>query len=36
MATWVDSGADAVRSAEDEFEKMRKGEEFKWSSEVPK
>ena len=36
MMTWVDSGADAVRSAEDEYNKMKSGQEFKWSAEVPK
>ncbi len=35
MTTWVDGGMDAVKSAEDEAEKMKRGEEFKWTAEVP-
>lgn len=36
MMTWVDSGADAVRSAEDEYQKMRGGHDFVWTAEKPK
>ncbi|MEM4219615.1 MAG: carboxymuconolactone decarboxylase family protein [Candidatus Caldarchaeum sp.] len=36
MTSWVDGGMDAVRAAEDEYEKMRRGEEFRWTAEVSK
>jgi len=36
MMSWVDSGADAVKSAEDEYQKLKDGQEFKWTSETPK
>ncbi len=36
MMTWVDSGADAVRSAEDEYKKLKGGQDFVWTSETPK
>ena len=35
MMSWVDSGADAVKSAEDEYKKMKSGEGFRWTSETP-
>lgn len=35
MTTWVDGGMDAVRAAEDEYEKMARGEDFRWTAEVP-
>lgn len=35
MMTWVDSGADAVRSAEDEYGKVQSGKEFEWTAELP-
>ena len=34
-ATYVDGGMDAVKAAEDEQEKMLKGEPFFWTQEVP-
>ena len=36
MMTWVDSGADAVRAAEDEYQKMKGGRDFVWTAEVKK
>ncbi|MEM4415606.1 MAG: carboxymuconolactone decarboxylase family protein [Candidatus Caldarchaeum sp.] len=36
MTCWVDGGMDAVRASEDEYEKMKRGEEFKWTAEVSK
>jgi AhpD family alkylhydroperoxidase len=35
MSSWVDGGMECVLSAEDEYEKMKKGEEFTWTAEVP-
>jgi alkylhydroperoxidase/carboxymuconolactone decarboxylase family protein YurZ len=35
MMSWVDSGADAVKSAEEEYNKLKAGQEFKWSAETP-
>ena len=34
MSSWVDGGRDCVISAEEEFEKMKRGEKFNWTSEV--
>jgi AhpD family alkylhydroperoxidase len=34
MSSWVDGGMECVLSAEEEFEKMKKGEKFTWTSEV--
>lgn len=34
MMTWVDSGADAVRAAEDEYQKMKSGRDFVWTAEA--
>jgi AhpD family alkylhydroperoxidase len=34
MSSWVDGGMDCVLSAEDEYEKVKKGEKFNWTSEV--
>jgi AhpD family alkylhydroperoxidase len=36
MSSWVDGGMECVLSAEEEFEKVKKGEEFHWTSEVEK
>jgi len=33
-ATWVDGGSEAVKAAEDEEEKIKKGESFHWTSEI--
>jgi alkylhydroperoxidase/carboxymuconolactone decarboxylase family protein YurZ len=34
MATWVDSGKFCLQAAEEEYEKMKRGEKFVWSGEV--
>lgn len=34
MSSWVDGGKDCVISAEEEQEKMKKGERFNWTAEV--
>lgn len=34
MSSWVDGGMECVLSAEEESEKMKKGEKFSWTSEV--
>jgi AhpD family alkylhydroperoxidase len=34
MSSWVDGGMECVLSAEEEFEKVKKGEAFTWTSEV--
>ncbi len=34
MSSWVDGGMECVLSAEEEFEKVKKGEEFTWTSEI--
>jgi AhpD family alkylhydroperoxidase len=34
MSSWVDGGMECVLSAEEEFEKVKKGEKFTWTSEV--
>jgi alkylhydroperoxidase/carboxymuconolactone decarboxylase family protein YurZ len=34
MSSWVDGGMDCVISAEEEYEKVKKGEKFNWTSEV--
>ncbi|MDA4130023.1 MAG: carboxymuconolactone decarboxylase family protein [Thaumarchaeota archaeon] len=36
MMSWVDSGADAVKAAADEYKKLKAGEEFKWTTEMPR
>ena len=34
MASWVDSGKYCLQAAEEEYEKMNRGEKFVWSGEV--
>jgi AhpD family alkylhydroperoxidase len=34
MSSWVDGGKDCVIAAEEEDEKMKKGEKFNWTAEV--
>lgn len=34
MSSWVDGGKDCVISAEEEYEKMKKGEKFNWTADV--
>jgi alkylhydroperoxidase/carboxymuconolactone decarboxylase family protein YurZ len=34
MATWVDSGKYCLQAAEEEYEKVKRGEKFVWSGEV--
>ncbi len=34
MSSWVDGGMDCVLSAEDEEQKMKRGESFTWTAEV--
>lgn len=34
MSSWVDGGMECVLSAEEEYEKVKKGEKFTWTSEV--
>jgi AhpD family alkylhydroperoxidase len=34
MSSWVDAGMECVLSAEEEFEKVQKGEKFTWTREV--
>jgi AhpD family alkylhydroperoxidase len=34
MSSWVDAGMECVLSAEEEFEKMKRGEKFAWTSET--
>jgi len=36
MSSWVDSGMQCVLAAEDEEEKLKRGEGFRWTAEVPK
>jgi alkylhydroperoxidase/carboxymuconolactone decarboxylase family protein YurZ len=33
-ATWVDGGSEAVKAAEEEEEKVKKGEEFHWTADI--
>jgi len=34
MASWVDSGKYCLQAAEEEYEKVKRGEKFTWSGEV--
>jgi alkylhydroperoxidase/carboxymuconolactone decarboxylase family protein YurZ len=36
MTTWVDSGMEAVKAAEEEYAKAKRGEKFRWTAEVSK
>ena len=33
-ATWVDGGSEAVKAAEDEEQKVKKGEDFHWTADI--
>ena len=34
MSSWVDGGKDCVLAAEEEAEKVKRGEKFNWTAEV--